>query len=355
MSVQRSRRVTQLEVAKAANVSQGVVSFILSGRQNGPLNVSDSTRQRVLTKAEELGYRIRAARKKRGSAPVAETKNVLYVDSPPESISSPEYLPFAANLLSGASSRLRERGVGVSVFYLTDEKELMDWLAESDISGVIWRSIESYSSLLRWIAARFPIVGMNRNWNGAIPADTVLVDQGLNITIAADYLWSKGHRQIATFGHVPNAVMFESRMIAYDRFVAAKGVRNYREFQSIQNIEETPLEQHVSWILDIWQEMGAEAPSAMIMSDLYALRIIEAAKRRGIRVPEDLSLIGIDNLDGCTYVNPPLTSMEQHITAVSEAAGEMLLRRMDHPDQPLQTLSLTPTLIERESVSTRSA
>jgi DNA-binding LacI/PurR family transcriptional regulator len=350
--------VTQSEIARKAGVSQAAVSAILSG--SGSVAVSDETRASILTIAEKMGYVARKPSAKpngdTGRKPtVLIVENESAGESTNETWMADAYRSFMGKILEASGSYLQNRGIVLTVLHLGESQQLTQWLADSDVIGVLWHGADSDSGLLHWVASRFPLVLMNRDWRAAVPFDSVSVDQAQNILLATEHLWTHGHRRIATFGHNPKQSIYRRRMAAYQQFVEERGLRNYAEFQQISDDLGMPALTKVEAILDTWTRLGSEAPTALVTGDVFALPLLRAAQRRGIRIPEDLSVVGIDNTAPCTFVHPALTSMEGCFEEMCRVAVDLLLRRKANGDAPAQTVQIAPRLVERESVRMISA
>lgn len=352
----RSKTVTQSHIAREAGVSQAAVSAILSGAIQsgaGTLNVSDETRVAVLAIAEKLGY---VSRQSVSARQRGKKRNVMLVESEPyqgpvsEGWVAEGYESFFGKIIGASSRYLQKHGIGLSVFHLGESQKLTQRLSESDVDGVIWRAGESDSSLLYWVASRYPLVLLNREWRASIPFDTVGVDQEENIRVAAEYLWSQGHRQIATFGHYTGNSALRRRMSAYRRFSEEKGLRNYTEFQKIPDLWEISPRDKALAILEVWKRLKKSAPTALITGDVFALPLLLEARKARIAVPGDLSIVGIDNTPPCSLIDPPLTSVEQPFEELCSVAADLLLRRIADPKVPSQMVQIAPRLIERHSV-----
>jgi len=349
--MKKKRPVTQAEIAKEVGISQAAVSVILSGSES--LNVSPETRKNVLKLAQELGYSPRNPGKSASRKP--SSHNVLLVETSAEvgvdrAWMSEAYDTLMGKIVTASEQRLRQHDLGLNFIRFEGSEHLMRWMQQKQIGGVLWHAIEKDSPLLHWVASRAPLVLLNREWRAAESFDSVSVDQELNITIAADKLWSLGHRKIATFGQVPGSSIHTRRLSAYKRFVEEKGLRNYSEFQKLPDDREGDALEKVASILNLWKEMGREAPTALITTDKFALYLIQEATKAGLRIPEDLSVIGIDNTSVCSYVDPALTSMDEPFAEMCRVAVDLLVRRMVEPDAPSQAIQVAPRLVERKSV-----
>ncbi|RRK02461.1 LacI family transcriptional regulator [Opitutaceae bacterium TAV3] len=349
--------VTQAQIARKAGISQAAVSAILSGVNGGTLNVSDETRQRVLTIAEKLGYVSRKAAPRAN----ASTRNVLIVCAQaPRRATNEEwientYQTLMGKILTTASQQLNEQNFALSVFHLGESTRLTQWLADSDIRGVLWRAADTDTALLHWIASRIPLVLLNRERHSATPMDVVSIDQEMNIRMAAEHLWTLGHRRIATFGHYSGNSFFRARINAYRQFTEERGIRNYTEFQSISDEPERPALDKVDEIIATWKHLDADAPTALITSDVFALPLLHRAASAGITIPRQLSIVGIDNTSACPLMTPALTSLDQPFEEMTRVAVDLLLRRMSSPGEPdadnsSQNVRIAPRLIIRQSV-----
>jgi len=350
-----SKTVTQAHIALRAGVSQSAVSAILAGSNSR--NVSSDTRARVLALAEELGYLTR----KSSSPGDSDThrRNVLIVESHTSSSRRTNeewveiaYQGFTGKILTSSGEYLQQQGVGFSVFQFKDSEKnsLTQWLADSDIAGVLWHAEDSDSALLHWVASRFPLVLLNRDWQSSIPFDSVGISQEQNILLAAEHLWAQGHRRIATFGHQPGNPLCRRRMAAYTQFVEERGLRNYREFQEISDAPHVPAIEKVTAILETWSRLGSEAPTALITGDVFALPLLQKAQTLGISIPADLSVIGFDNTAPCSFVTPALTSIEEPLEEMCRIAVDLLLRRIADHSAASVAVQICPHLVIRHSV-----
>ena len=117
---------------------------------------------------------------------------------------------------------------------------------------------------------------------------------------------------------------------------------------------------------NIMKETGYEATKALLtrhpqitamfgVNDRVAIAAISAAQDLGRHVPEDLSVIGYDDVDFASNAKPPLTTMHVDTVAMGRAAVQLLLNRIENPDSARMTLTIHPTLVERESVAEAKA
>lgn len=349
----KKKTVTQAAIAKEAGLTTAVVSVALSGRNSGTINISEAARARVIEIATRLGYVAPSSTKLRSDS---GRRSVVLIERAPVVESNQPwgaagYDALMSRIYSEVAQCVSSCGMDFSVHPLQgDGSSLIQYLGDSDACGVIWHASEENKVLLRRIASRYPLVALNRSWGSEDAFDEVGVNQEMNIGLAAAYLWSLGHRKIATFGHLPGSTLYQRRIAAYRRFVNERGVRDYVEFQQISDAMDRSPQDKINEILETWTSLGAEAPTAIITADIFALRLLTVAKDRGMSIPDDLSIIGIDDSEPCDLVRPCLTSIRQPYQDISQVAVELLMRRIEDRKAPARSVQVAPQLIRRESV-----
>lgn len=97
-----------------------------------------------------------------------------------------------------------------------------------------------------------------------------------------------------------------------------------------------------------------EVTAAFVAADILAVDLIEALAARGVRVPEDLSIVGFDNVPISAHIAPPLTTIAQDVPRKAKCAAEILFRHIEDPKAPAESITLDLTLVERGSVRTLS-
>jgi LacI family transcriptional regulator len=183
--------------------------------------------------------------------------------------------------------------------------------------------------------------------------DRTAVNEVENVSIPVEYLLASGHRRIAYFGHVPgrSAELFSTRRRAYERCMEEHGLRVYREFFEIPDAIDVPSGVKVRQILALWRELGSERPTALILADFHALHLLQQAQAQGIRIPGQLSVIGIDNVSYGELSAPRLTSMHQPFEEMGKIAVELMLSRLKEPARLPRLMLVGPQLVRRDSVA----
>lgn len=332
------------DVARQAGVSPATVSRILN---NDPAyKATAETRQRVLKAAAEMDYRplVRKDRKNVGQRDLKKLSIGCVMVSTKGRYSDPYYM----SILSGFEKELEKLSGAVTLIRTTQElenREALDSLLQAPLDGLLLMC-QIEDTLYRQLRARFPfIVGID---TGYMPIDSVEYDHALVSRIAVEYLYSKGHRAIGFIGAGPlgNSVMKS---------------RRFRGF--CETMADLNLSVNQDWVVDCaWDDKlcmkgvngilaSDHLPTALYAaSDLMAMAAIRTLCQAKIRVPDDMAVIGMSNIELSQYANPPLTTINVPTEEMGMMAARILVERI-HGDTMLHRHILLPSvLIERASV-----
>jgi len=276
---------------------------------------------------------------------------------------------FQGKLLSGAESAARARGYRIVFCHserkISEENRLLELLLQDRVGGIlIWPAMgDDRSRLLFRLATQGapPLVLMDRTFTG-LTCDWVVSDNYAGAYAATQHLIALGHRRI----------IFLSRPIL-QLLPIAERVRGYR--QALQDAGCTPLE---PWLVgsrgqelgtgyalrtyadassqDIRQIVryleGPQRPTALFaMNDLMAMQALKAAHLVGLRVPDDLSLVGFDDLNMVRHLEVPLTTVAQDTFTMGRRAAELLIERIEGYEGPPRREVLPTQLRVRASTA----
>ncbi len=344
----KRRNSTQRDIARETNSSQTLVSLVLS---NSKAEVAESTRLRILQAAKELGY---VPRRKNPRTSTHKNKVFGYIRPYVERgghhehwihDAYDEYYDRIQNLLVEAAYK---KGASVVVRPYTHATELTHWLVEWGVDGVFWHA--SDRELLEWIAERYPVVQVNRNM--IVEADAVTSHLEESVTLGLDYLTKRGHRRIAFIPTVPSRSNFwKMRTRAYMEYECA-GLEKY---PSLVEVPVTGVPDYIDHLMTLLALPENERPTAVLGNDHMILLVLRACQERGIKVPEELSLFGIDNTSASMFTNPALTTIDHQQREVVEQAVELMFERFLHPNAAYRKVYITPTVVERSSARELSA
>src|SRR4051812_31018636 len=321
------------DIAKQAGVSEATVSRVLNGRPG----ISDATRAAVLTALDVIGYErpthLRGRKARMVGLVVPELQNPIF--------------PALAEVVAGA---LAQRGFNAVLCTRTgslSEAEYVDMLLERQVSGMVFAGgqyaeadapHDHYNRLLK---LRLPVVLVNAAAEH-LDFPRVSTDDAVAMEQAYAHLAYLGHERIGLVlgphDHVPSR-----RKLAAFEAVAAGA-------PSDEFVERTRFSLE-----------GGHAAAARLLargvtgiicaSDPLALGAIRAARRAGLSVPADVSVVGYDDSVFMSCTDPPLTTVRQPIEAIGRAAVEMLTGQIEGSDVPAEELFYEPELVARGSTA----
>ncbi|MGZ9223687.1 MAG: LacI family DNA-binding transcriptional regulator [Anaerolineales bacterium] len=333
------RNVTMVDVARHAGVSQTTVSFVLNSNETP--NIPDETRQRVLDAIKELGYEpdSRAQALRSGS-----TRTIALVIP---DLRNPHFCEYATAIEEAA----RASGYHLLLFSTTLNDEyavdIFKDLARRRFDGLILvsafilESKEAQATLAQIRKRGLPVVELSQNYG----VDAVNADYRKVTKEVMSYLFSLGHRRISMIYGVGGHELAEDRLRPYRASLEVAGI----PFDAALVQECGPT------IGDGYQaakkllELG-ERPTAIItINDLLAMGALRAAADLKLHVPDDLSLVGYDNIPMADFLIPRLTTVTKDAYTLGVQAFKMLITRIQNPDLPRQIVQHPPRLIIRES------
>ena len=332
-----SSKVTLRDVARYAGVSITTVSNVVRGWPY----IAEETRQKVQQAIRELGY---------VPHPIAQglrsghTQTIGFVVP---DLANPHF----ASLVSTVEDMAYEHGYSVLVFN-THEDEGRETLGVRRLTNgwgdgmliVQTANALQTSDLLQNIT--IPVVAIDRvqnNYAGAF----CKVDNSEVTRLVMQHLYGLGHRCIAHLAGPSNVLSALDRLEEYRRVVQAFGL-SYQYVSTNQgnwSSEEGYRAMHA--LLD-----REDRPTAVFASnDRLAVGAMHAIHERGFRVPEDISLVGVDDIELSQYMNPPLTTVQQPVEDMARIGIELLLKLIRDEAPGDIHISLKPTLIVRKSTA----
>jgi LacI family transcriptional regulator len=335
------RRRTMSDVARAANVSQPSVSLVLN-RVVGA-RISDATRQRVLNAAREIGYELPGARRQ---AAIATERNVIACLIDEISTS-----PHPVVSLDGARDAAGEAGFVLAIYVTRSNTELEAATIETilrnpSIIGVIYattfiRQVVPPAALDGLTTVLLNCYSDEKHFNSIVPSE---VFGGLSAT---RYLISRGHRRIGFINGEPWMDAAADRLKGYREALADAGIPFEQEL--FRNGDWLPLS---GYQLALELLRASEPPSAIFCAnDRMAVGALEAAREAGLRVPEDVSIMGYDDHEVSRYTHPPLSTLVLPNYEMGRRAAELLIEiAVQGASRRPATIKIDGPIVERGSV-----
>lgn len=329
------KSVTIKDVAKAAGVSYSTVSRALSGSPE----ISATTRERILKLCKEMNYTTNTVARSK----VAKSTKLLGLILP--SINN----PFMSEMAYYIDRQARARGYNIILCNSSrepeQEREMVELMIGRQVDGaiVIPCGPESYQNLTPYLS-RLPMVFMGENLRDA-PESYVSVDNYRGAYMGVEYLYRLGHRDILYFGRRRGSTTHQLRANGYESACRDLGL----EPQFFNNIfSNTSSKYGYQLALQLFaQERRYSAIFAS--TDTNALGIMQAAEELNIRIPEDISLLGFDNIPNSGLPHIHLTTIDQPQKMMASIAIDTLLDKIHSEQAGYSHRVLSPSLIERSS------
>ncbi len=339
-NVKAGGAVTLRDVARVAGVHPATVSRALNEETRALVN--EATARRVLKAAEKLGYQpnpiARGLKTNR-----SYTIGVLIPD-----LTNPLFPP----ILRGIEDRLETAGY-TPLTANTDndpERELLDAQAmrARQVDGIIAatarRDHRLHDALLE---ADIALVLVNRRQE-ELPVSSATADDTMGMRLAVEHLLSLGHTRIA---HLAGPLDYSTGLDRHESFLEtmrAAGVDPDPDLVLVAEVFREPEgERLCGQLLDEGREFTAIAAA----NDLLALGCYDAFAERGVRCPEDVSVVGFNDMPFTARFAPPLTTIHIPHYEIGAAAAELMLERLADGDSPTREIRLEPSLVVRQSTS----
>lgn len=350
---------TLADVAKMAGVSKMTVSRVLN--DSGP--VAEATRRKVLAAAEAIHYSPNGllGQLRRGAS-TASTGN-LGLLLPSDNHLSFASDPYSARLFSGLQLEARQQHHHLLVVPADggDRAYLPEAVMERRVDGMLATQFIDPALFAR-IHGVMPVVLVNIHLEGeGIPA--ILPAEASGVRQALDHLRELGHSRIVFFHIADFQHISDPRWIhRHHHEVRAEAFRKLTtsgscpmpeaRFETLP-VRTKSLEDTACDCLAAWRAAGAMPTAILCAADVFAIAFLHAANRLGLRVPEDLSLIGFDDTEACELVRPQITSVRQPLEEMGAAAVQTLVRRIREPGgEPLEQ-TFDVRLVRRRSCAAR--
>lgn len=341
--------VTLKDVASASGVSAATVSRVLSGDSR----ISEATSRRVMEALTSLGYRNSGggARTLKGGA---RTLNVAFLVA--DLTRSVHEDLFYGEVLGGASEYLETKGYHTLVstsIGRSEHGELPEIVSRVD--GVIAGGANLKSSSVEALAGGVvPAVFIGRHRkNGTLNAILPSNEEGAQI--ATDHLLNAGRTRLALIDGPTKANVFRDRRAGFRRALAEAGLPV--DERLVRESERTPEGgfECVSELLDEAESAGNIPDAIFVADDWIAVGVLRALRQRGLRVPDDIAVVGYNDVALSAVADPPLTTVHVPRRRLGSLAAKLLLEIIErnHVEEPIQ-ISVSPRLVVRESTGTRT-
>ncbi|NNH06397.1 LacI family DNA-binding transcriptional regulator [Cellulomonas fimi] len=320
------------DVARTAGVSVATVSKVVNGRYG----VAQSTLTRVQEVIDQLGYEASLGARSLRS----HRTNVL-------GILVAEFEPYSTELLKGASAAVGATGYELLAYSGGGAGGAVGWERRylSRLSGTLIDGAVIVTPTVVEAHPGVPVVAVDPH-TGPSGLPTVDADSFAGAVLATEHLLRLGHRRIAFLGGRPDLESARLREDGYRHALAAAGIPVDEDLVRVGGYRPETADQPAHELL-----ARPEPPTAVFAAnDLSAIHVVEVARSLGLRVPEDLSVIGFDNVPESALATPPLTTISQPLQQMGAEALRLLVDLIDGKERGVH-VRLPTELVERASTA----
>ncbi|WP_238005978.1 LacI family DNA-binding transcriptional regulator [Dactylosporangium sp. AC04546] len=328
----QTRPLVMSDVAAAAGVSAQTVSRVL----NDHPHVKRETRERVLAAVRELGYQLNSSAR---ALRTGRTRTIGVI-----TFDAVRYGP--ASVLQSIGQATQEAGYAICVAPLRslDQRSLrdaVDLLTGQAVDGMI--TIAPHRDMARAllnVSANVPMVALDDSFDPHVAV--VTVDEAAGARQATEYLLQLGHRTVWHIAGPTDSIAADGRVSGWRSALVDAGVP-------------VPAVLVGDWEARAGYELGRDladrddVTAVLAANDQMALGLLRALSERGRRVPQDVSVVGFDDIPEAAYLVPPLTTIRPNFQEIGRRCVQVLLRRIGGDDgRPLRS-QIQPELIVRRS------
>ncbi|MBN3854251.1 LacI family transcriptional regulator [Paraburkholderia sp. Ac-20340] len=326
------------DVAQAANVSIGTVSRAL---KNQP-GLSEATRTRIVEVARSLGYDCGQLRPR-----IRRLTFLLHRQHNNFAAS-----PFFSHVLHGVEDACREHGIVPALLTAGPADDTVQQLRLHAPDAIAVAGFVEPEMLNALVALQRPLVLIDL-WAPGLRS--VNIDNAAGAALAMHHLFSLGRRRVAFIGGSLAHYSIAQRALGYRRAFFEAGLLFDPSLETTIDgglDPDTGASQAMQRLLDTARQRGAARPDAVFAyNDAAALAAMRVCQSHGLRVPEDIAIIGFDDIAGASHASPALSTIAVDKEALGRRGVELLLEETPEFQPPVQEIVLPVRLIERASTA----
>lgn len=339
------KKVTMKDIAAKLGISINAVSLALNDR----VGVSEETRREVLRVAEEIGYLEHTSK----YMSTYSSKNICVLL---RSIYFRD-MHFYSKILIGIEQEARKSGYDLLINFYEDEFMIPNCVENKRVAGIVIVGKIEDDYLIQLKNYHIPVVLVDHT-SLSESTDSILTDNKLGAYKITKYLINKGYNKIGFFGDLDYSISVKERFFGYQEAIkllpyldSQHQVNLYTEDYSIlSDIEVAILDHNTESIIEKVKQVS-QLPEVFVCSnDNAAIQMCNALKIMGYRVPEDIAVVGFDDIDLSIMITPKMTTVRVNKELMGKKAIERLVWRIAHPKEPVENTILDVEIVERESV-----
>lgn len=339
------KRVTMQDIADACGLSRNTVSKIFNGRGGVP----DSTRELVLAKAQELGYLQTPEAAEAPSPAPATSRNIALLTH-----SRPSLHTFGSVFITNFTDQICRSGYNLKIFEISEKayarKTLPSHFDAEDISGIITIELfdRDYTKML--CSLGLPVLLIDSYAQASrelMQCDMVLMENFASAIALTSRMIEAGAKSIGFVGDINHCYSFRDR---WNGFRVAMQDADLPVDKSVCILEDDAKPYgDISWMLKQLDSLPRIPDGFVCCNDFLAIRVMQALRKLGKSVPEEVMVTGFDGTTEAEVVYPPLSTAKIPTAYIGRMAADMLLERIANPSLPYRCSFVKTTLILRES------
>ncbi|RSK26401.1 LacI family transcriptional regulator [Bacillus sp. HMF5848] len=333
--------VTIKDVARVANVSPSTVSRVIA---NNP-RISEKTKVRVREAMRELGYHPNMIARSLANQSTQAIGVVM-----PNSADKVLQNPFFPEVLRGISKSAHDNDYALYFTTGESEKEIADGVLKmvqgKRVDGIVLLYSRMDDAVLNFLfEENFPFVMIGKPYKGAETISYVDNDNYGAAMEVTDYLLSLGHTRIGFIGGSPNFVVTIERMLGYKKALHEAGIEYVDDYVIHGEFLEEGGQEAMKELLAL-----PEPPTALLVADdLMAIGVLNLLDKIDKTIPNDISLVGFNNILLSQISRPPLTSVDIQIYQLGYQAGKSLIEEIETPSEVAKRVIVPHKLVKRQS------
>lgn len=334
---------TIYDVAKEAGVSIATVSNAINGKGK----ISKQRREQIFRIMERLQYQPSVI----ASALTGKKTFTLGLLIP--DISN----PFFAEIARAIEDQAHQQGYSVIICSTDNNDERVEryitLLEQKSVDGIIIGTGIGNMDIITQLQSRSTPIAMIAREASSVAVDTVVADDFVGGMMAAQHLAQLGHRRLAVLSENLKVSSSRERIRGFKQGLADAGLA-FEESDVV--ICEYKIDEGKRGASELLRRGGEERPTAIFCcNDQLAIGALQAAKESGVRVPEELSIVGFDNTILATVTDPPLTTVAQPMEQMGKLAFNLVIESLNNKDSVKQRIVLRPELVVRRSTSSSTS
>jgi LacI family transcriptional regulator len=312
------KRPTQADVARRAGVSQAIVSYVLNDRCD---EVAKETRERVLQAIEELGY------VPHGAARSLRTSRTMTIACIIPDITNPFYPALERGIQEVAEANGYDLIVSNTDGIAEKESRALHGLLRGRADGAVMVPFHiDHDRIAAVMGAGVALTLLHQSIPELIEqgVDFLQIDTRHAARLAVDYLIDRGHTRIGMIAGIAGTPPREMRVRGYREALAAHGLPHDELLIRGADYQEAGGYEAMVELL----KLDPHPTAVFAANDLMALGAMIALRERGLRIPEEVAIVGLDDIPAARLVHPPLTTIAQHPERLGHDAAELLFSRL---------------------------